>query len=766
MYVYISTTTHKHEMSRILVHSSNQRTDILSVLAFRNLVHTACEFVWKNPSEFTGIYRLRYIKANTQNFIVTPNLSVRRLGTKTHTLTGLKIGDRYQVRLERLEEGKWIHQSGKEISTPKLVESVSTSSFASVVKWTGVTGATYRIQVFDTKPLVATKPIQQFEQDRIANSGSSYNAIFSGLKKDTVYHASIYTNEPTNSSGTKSFVLVKSLTFETSDTVNLELGSIFATYVDLSWDGTEAGNDEEDSTGEFGFLRWERINGRWSNQTMIMNWTPDTTKSFRATGLKPGTDYVLRLVRRGVDLKSTFQSQHIITTATTDLGLTTPTASTRGQLSWEPMYEGAKYQIRYTGAGQTTKVVGGSAGFVNTSFRLTSLTPGTLYNIELRIVEDGIPHLVSTLQTTTDVSTSFSVLGSEFTSIKMSLDSPTADSTSYHFRTDIKGSSGVFVTSSTQTETRDVRELSPGTTYKITLFRFEHNQWVRQEGEVTETTKSPPEVISSIASGSALFRWDQVYDGAPYQLQVLDGGDSLGTYEGSNISTGSDGKLFALVNGLSLGTRYTALLKVREINRQLNPFTTNLRDIGFTTSEGATLQVGTVLLSSVQLLWSLGDVKEEDGIAEFRIRQRKNPSGEFSDVTPWIPDSTTSTTITGLEPSTSYRFGLDRLGLDGQPKPQVLVDVVTLGDIEIRIEETNSTSLKVSWDEVYEGAQYVLVYTEEGGSPVTFAGGPIVQTGATLAGLRPETNYRLELYIIENDNLVGSSSMVLGTHMK
>jgi len=53
------------------------------------------------------------------------------------------------------------------------------------------------------------------------------------------------------------------------------------------------------------------------------------------------------------------------------------------------------------------------------------------------------------------------------------------------------------------------------------------------------------------------------------------------------------------------------------------------------------------------------------------------------------------------------------LGLDGQPKPQVLVDVVTLGDIEIRIEETNSTSLKVSWDEVYEGAQYVLVYTEE-----------------------------------------------------
>ena len=322
------------------------------------------------------------------------------------------------------------------------------------------------------------------------------------------------------------------------------------------------------------------------------------------------------------------------------------------------------------------------------------------------------------------------------------------------------------MTSSTQTETRDVRELSPGTTYKITLFRFEHNQWVRQEGEVTETTKSPPEVISSIASGSALFRWDQVYDGAPYQLQVLDGGDSLGTYEGSNISTGSDGKLFALVNGLSLGTRYTALLKVREINRQLNPFTTNLRDIGFTTSEGATLQVGTVLLSSVQLLWSLGDVKEEDGIAEFRIRQRKNPSGEFSDVTPWIPDSTTSTTITGLEPSTSYRFGLDRLGLDGQPKPQVLVDVVTLGDIEIRIEETNSTSLKVSWDEVYEGAQYVLVYTEEEGSPVTFAGGPIVQTGATLAGLRPETNYRLELYIIENDNLVGSSSMVLGTHMK
>lgn len=55
------------------------------------------------------------------------------------------------------------------------------------------------------------------------------------------------------------------------------------------------------------------------------------------------------------------------------------------------------------------------------------------------------------------------------------------------------------------------------------------------------------------------------------------------------------------------------------------------------------------------------------------------------------------------------------------------------------------------------------MYTASGGErdPVTFGGGPITATQALLTDLQSSTEYTIELYVIENGQVVGISTAAL-----
>ena len=179
----------------------------------------------------------------------------------------------------------------------------------------------------------------------------------------------------------------------------------------------------------------------------------------------------------------------------------------------------------------------------------------------------------------------------------------------------------------------------------------------------------------------------------------------------------------------------------------------------------ATLRVGETKASMVDLSWE--SEGEDDGVTEFKIRL-KNSDDSYTDATQWIQGLVNSTTITGLDPETQYEFQLIRMESGGLESPQTVVDVTTQTST-IRVEETASNSIRVSWDEMYQGARFTILYKPEtGGDAVTLGGegASTEDTDAILTGLSPDTNYVLELYVTENGNLVGTNKLSLGTGVK
>ena len=760
-----------------LVHHSSQRTDKASILSVIDSTHTACIFRWTNLSSANSIFRLVYRRTSQTSNSSSPSTTVGGNSTKTYSLTGLLAGEPYYVYLQRYENNKWVNQattvSGRAYLTPttkNIQINTSVSSKAVVLTWNKSHTATYKISIYDDSSS-STTPVRTIENSSVTLSGSTYSTVIGALVQNKTYRAVFSANEAVNSSGSKQFVDVGQVNFDMSKTVSIQATDIKSSYVTLAWDGTLAGNDELDGVGEFKVTPYDYSITSWGSSS---GWLPDTTKTHTFTGLKTGNKYQFRLYRLGVDGSTVYQHLVVRSTLTTDLELKSPTAATRAYVKWNPVYSGAQYVVKYRAPGVSEKTLGGS-GTSALEAKLTNLVADKAYTIDLYVVENNQTHLVSTLETDTQIFPPRSVVLSRYTSILMSFDSPEETSTSYYFRTDIKGSSGGFAVSGTETATRDVRELSPGVSYKITLYRHELGAWILQPRgvglptHITQSTLSAPSVSVSIGASTAMLKWDQGYATGWYQVEIFSGsvgggGSSVILYQDSEISGSSSSpgnERSVIIPSLLKDTAYHFVLSVKEPNRQGTDKIVELKKENFKTSARSTLVIEDVFASYVDLSWVPGDVQEEDGVAEFRIRKAKN-NGAFSSATDFLPHTVTTQRLSGLSPGTPYKFALNRLGLDGKEKNQVIVSLTTKGST-LQVNQTGSTTMNVSWSEVYPGAQYRLTYTELNGVPVTFGGGSTSNTSALLTGLQPDTMYTLMLYVIEDGTPVGVAVGNLGS---
>lgn len=762
-----------------LVHSSNQRTDKLSTLSLLSTTHTSGVFRWTNASSATSVFRLVYKKNTSGTWIASPEISVGGNATKTYTLTGWLPSSTYQVYLDRKENGVRVKQSSYStywlnISTKPININTSTSSKAAVLTWNRTYSATYRIDIYDVSGS-STSPVRTVEHSSITLSGSTYTAVMGALVQNKTYRAVFSANEAINSSGSKQFVQMGQVEFDMSQTVSIQATDIKCSSVTLAWDGTLAGNDELDGIGEFKVTPYDYSIGSWGASS---GWLPDTTKTHTFTGLKTGNKYQFRLYRLGVDRGTVYQHLVVRSTLTTNLELISPTTPTRAYVKWDPVYSGAQYVVKYRAPGVPEKTLGGS-GTSALEAKLTNLVADHAYTIDLYVVENNENHLVSTLDTETQIFPPRSVVLSRYTSILMSFDSPEETNTSYYFRTDIKGSSGGFAVSGTETATRDVRELSPGVSYKITLYRHELGAWIIQKRgadlptHITQSTLSAPGVSTSIGASTAMLMWTQGYASGWYQVEIFNGsigggGSSVILYQDSEISGSSSAagnERSVIIPSLPKDTEHHFILSVKEPNRQGTDQIIELAKGDFRTSKGSTLVVDDVFASYADLSWVPGDVQEEDGVAEFKIRKMEIPTGSYTDATGWIPHTVTTQRLSGLKPGTGYKFALLRKGLDGTGKTHAIVTTSTSGipETSLQIESVTSSTILAKWDAVYSGAQYLLTYSKPNDTPTTVGTGATTQTFALITGLEPNTVYNLSLYIIEGGSPVGLAMGTLGS---
>lgn len=738
-------------MSQILLSTETVTTDAQASMTLVSTGYKTAMVSFTNPSLSPAQFRIMFGTA-----VVAPETTVEAGAIVTLEATGLSIGSTPSIILQRKEFGSWLPQ-GNALSAPtKSITEVntSTSSKAALLTWTNTHTTIHRIDLYNKTNL--TSKLQEISSVTVNSTTNNNEVAISSLSNQNTYIAQILVLE----GGV--YHLIESVEFTPSDLANLNVDAVFATYVELSWDDGDVGQYEEDDEAEFRL--WRSNAGTGANAVMIMDWTPDTTKTFTDTNISPGTGYKYQLYRKGVDGAVVLQASTEITTKTTQVTIGEIGSKTLG-FNWLSAYDGAAYTFKINGVEVNTSGINAMR---------TGLSPDTDYTFEVFIFEKGQAVLMSSIVQKTDKSSFITLNLTRHTEIYYTLNNMSTQAlTSYYVANANESIRSGDISMEQSTQDMWLRGFKPGSTHNLSLFRKENGVWVKQEagdglvGTLAVTTKRVS-LSTSVATTSSLVSWEEGYDGAIYDISIYytepEGIQAIPDEIITNDDiSNSGGKRSALVTGLDMGTEYWAAVFVTETNTSGVLERVVLQPFNFDTSSGATFIVGVVKASIVQLSWDAGEVEEEDGIAEFKVRKQEVSVGTWTDATNWLPHDTNSfTKISGLKAGTEYKFMLVRLGLGGDEVSQATV-VVRTKTSTLTIAGTSSGSIDTSWTELYPGAQYQLMYTAENGTPETFGGGPISQTSALLKGLESSTKYVIELYVLESGQAVGLATQKLGS---
>ena len=292
--------------------------------------------------------------------------------------------------------------------------------------------------------------------------------------------------------------------------------------------------------------------------------------------------------------------------------------------------------------------------------------------------------------------------------------------------------------------------LNLGTAEKLYLERFEIDTWIRQTSsssgiDYVDATTFSTSVSSNIGSTSASLSWqDPGIDPSltSYSIQYISAGAN-----DSETLTGTVLDHSSLLTGLTQGQEYLAAVFVTEGETTKRIGGT----ITFTTSSGAAMEIKSGPFSSyLELDWS---ASASDG-GEYRIVNRDTSSG--SDDVLIESASITTAVIRDLIPGDSYVFVLQRLELSGDFSDQSQ-SVVTTPTTNLSVGSTGSQTLSVTWGNLNDGAQFEVFFNGT-------SAGQTSDTDMILRDLEADTNYTIELNVIELGESLGLSSLGISTN--
>lgn len=280
------------------------------------------------------------------------------------------------------------------------------------------------------------------------------------------------------------------------------------------------------------------------------------------------------------------------------------------------------------------------------------------------------------------------------------------------------------------------------------LYRDESGGWVPQTASSTLdhviVSTHTPSASVSVGGEIVLVRWSRAYTEAEYAVRVY---NSTASFSFSETDFGTDpsnaSSVTLLLDDLELGTDYSLDIMAVEISAGLVPTESNLVTKTFRTTKGPVLEVAGVFASYVNVEW-VG----EDGV-QYRLVDQS--SGETL--------LTESGVISNLLPGTDMNVELERQQPDGSWVDQGAATFVTPSST-LSVSGMGSSGVALSWNALYEGATYSLTYTRQG-KTIT-AAIPAGSTSVVFGDLGPTTSYVINLYVEENGQLVGLSSLGAG----
>ena len=361
---------------------------------------------------------------------------------------------------------------------------------------------------------------------------------------------------------------------------------------------------------------------------------------------------------------------------------------------------------------------------------------------------------LSSTTVTTDPFAGLSLTGSGYTNVTVSWENVSSSSADFRIVNEDGSFESENVTvSGNGSGSYKITGLEASSTDKYFLQRWEIDSWIQQTSSTSgldyvQSTTKDTSITIAVGSSSASVSWtDPGVTDVTYSLNVVnqDNVDFPASISGTS----------AIVQNLNQGDVYQLSLFVQEGSGEITQVSKSSGVDGvieFTPSVSAAIVIESGPFASyVELDWS--DSVDGTG-ASYRIVSRDTSSGS-DDV---VIDSATITnaTIADLTPGTSYIFVLQRLELDGSWQDQSQ-SLITTPSTSISIGSVGSSVLEVSWDQIYDGAKFELLFNGE-------SSGVTQDTSVILRDLEPSTSYKLELTVIELNESVGISNLGVTTN--
>lgn len=239
--------------------------------------------------------------------------------------------------------------------------------------------------------------------------------------------------------------------------------------------------------------------------------------------------------------------------------------------------------------------------------------------------------------------------------------------------------------------------LTPGTSTKIYLERYEVDRWVRQTStsslDYVLVTAPTTSLSATSGSTSAKLTFPAPVPGAEYLVAVRESGTPDNSFQLLDVVVnGGSGE--ARVSGLKKGTKYEAHLGVKfpqhitDYYEIVDDNIAPMHKVDFTTSQTAEMVLTGPFASYMEIDWS---ASVSDGSGEYRVVNRVGVKDDIL-----VESSTeTSATIQDLQPGSEYQIVLQRREIGTWvDQNEVVANTLTS---ELSLSSTASQTMELTW---------------------------------------------------------------------